>query len=86
MIATAVYVMCMLTSALCAGLLLAEYRRRGARLLLWSGVAFVGFSIGNALLFTDFVVLPDRDLSILRALTGSLSTSILLYGLVWDAD
>lgn len=86
MIASAVYVMCMLTCALCAALLLAAYRRRGARLLLWSGVAFVGFTIGNALLFTDFVVLPERDLSLLRALAGTVSTAILLYGLVWDSD
>jgi hypothetical protein len=86
MIAVAVYLLCMLTSAFCAALLLREFRRRGARLLLWSGAAFVGFTIGNALLFLDFVVLPEVDLSVIRAATGSTSIAVLLYGLVWDAD
>jgi hypothetical protein len=85
-IAVGVYVLCTMTSALCAALLLREYRRRGARLLLWSGASFVGFAISNALVFADFVMLPDVDLSSLRAVTACASVAILLYGLVWDAD
>jgi hypothetical protein len=86
MIAIAVYLLCVLTSAFCALLLLLEYRRRGARLLLWSGAAFVGFTAANALLFADFVILPDIDLSLFRAGAGSLAVGILLYGLVWDTE
>ena len=86
MIAVVVYLLCMLTSAFCAVLLLREYRRRRARLLLWSGAAFVGFTTSNAVLFADFVLLPQHDLSAWRALAGSVSVAILLFGLVWDAD
>lgn len=86
MIAAAVYVLCTATSALCAALLLNGYRRSGARLLLWSGASFVGFAVSNALVFADLVVLPDIDLSLLRAITAAASVAVLLYGLVWDAD
>jgi hypothetical protein len=86
MIAAAVYLLCVLTSAFCALLLLLEYRRRGARLLLWSGAAFVSFTAANALLFVDFVMLPEIDLSLFRSGAGSVSVAILLYGLVWDTD
>ena len=86
MIAVAVYFLCALTSGLCAVLLLREYHRRGARLLLWSGASFVGFAISNALVFADLVVWPHVDLSALRAVTSTLAVGILLYGLVWDAE
>ena len=83
--ATAVYLLCMLTSAFCAALLLREYRRTRARLLLWSSLSFVGWAVNNALVFADLVVFPGVDLSLVRALTALVSVSLLLYGLVWDA-
>jgi hypothetical protein len=83
--ATAVYVLCMLTSAFCAVLLLREYRRTGARLLLWSSLSFVGWATNNALVFTDMVVVPGADLSVIRALTALIAISLLLYGLIGDA-
>ena len=86
MIAVVVYFLCALTSALCAALLLREYRRRRARLLLWSGASFVGFALSNALVFADLVVWPHVDLSLLRAVTSTLAVGILLYGLVWDGE
>jgi hypothetical protein len=81
----AVYTLCMLTSALCAALLLREYRRSRARLVLWSSLSFVGWALNNALVFTDMVVFPSADLSLARALVGLTAISLLLYGLVWDA-
>ena len=83
--ATAVYLLCMLTSALCAALLLREYRRSRARLLLWSSLSFAGWAGNNALVFMDLVVVPGYDLSVLRAAVALLSISLLLYGLIWDA-
>lgn len=85
MMGTAVYLLCMLTSAFCAALLLREYRRTAARLLLWSSLSFLGWAVNNALVFTDLVVLPGTDLSVLRALVALVAVSLLLYGLIWDA-
>jgi cytochrome bd-type quinol oxidase subunit 2 len=86
MIAAVVYVLCTVASALCAMLLLRHHRRQRSRLLFWSGLSFAGFAVANALVFADFVVLPDVDLSLVRAATGLLSIAILLFGLVWEAD
>jgi Family of unknown function (DUF5985) len=85
--ATAVYVLCMLTSAFCAALLLREYRRSSARLLFWSSLSFVAWAINNALVFTDLVILagPEVDLSVPRALVALVAVGLLLYGLIWDA-
>jgi hypothetical protein len=83
--ATAVYLLCMLTSAFCATLLLREFRRSHARLLLWSSLSFIAWALNNALVFTDLVVLPDVDLSVVRALVELAAVGLLLYGLVWDA-
>jgi hypothetical protein len=84
--AVAVYLLCMLTSAFCAGLLLREYRRTAARLLLWSSLSFAAFAANNALVFTDLVLLPDAaDLSLLRAVAALIAVSLLLYGLIRDA-
>jgi hypothetical protein len=83
--AVAVYLLCMLTSAFCALLLLREYRRSRARLLLWSSLSFVGWAINNAMLFMDLVLFGNLvDLSLARAATALVAVSLLLYGLVWD--
>jgi hypothetical protein len=83
--AVSVYLLCMLTSAFCAVLLLREYRRTTARLLLWSSLSFVAWALNNALVFADMVVFPGNDLSLVRAVVALAAVSLLLYGLVWDA-
>jgi hypothetical protein len=84
--AAAVYVLCALTSLTCAILLLRAYQARGVRLLLWSGLAFVGFTLGNTMLVVDRVVVgPEVDLSIWRSLPVLAGLAVLIYGLVWDA-
>jgi len=85
-IAALVYFLCTAASAWCALLLLRQYRRQYSRLLFWSGLSFVGFAVTNALVFADFVVLPDVDLSLVRAAAGFVSIAILLFGLIWEAD
>lgn len=83
--AVAVYMLCMLASAFCALLLLREYRRSRARLLLWSSLSFVGWAANNALLFMDLVIFVNVvDLALARATTALVAVSLLLYGLVWD--
>lgn len=82
--AEVVYLLCALTSMGCAALLVRSYRTTRTSLLLWSSICFVGMAVNNALLFVDLVVVPTVDLSLLRALTGLLSVSALLVGLVWS--
>jgi hypothetical protein len=84
-VATSVYILCTITSAICAAQLLREYRRTSARLLLWSSLSFAGWALNNALVFMDLVVLPDVDLSVLRTAMSLIAVSLMLYGLVWDA-
>ncbi len=83
--APAVYLLCALTSLACALLLLRSYRQRGVRLLLYSGLAFVGFALGNAVLVVDVVMVPRVDLGLFRGLPVLLGLLVLIYGLVWDA-
>ena len=86
MIAQAVYLLCAVTSFVCAWLLLRGYRRSRTRLLLWSGISFVTLALNNALLFVDLVIVPDVDLSVVRALLSLIAVLILAVGLVWEGD
>lgn len=82
--AVLVYLLCALTSLACAALLLRGYARSRARLLLWSGLCFVGLSVNNALLVVDARTITD--LSVLRSLPAVIGVLLLVYGLVWEAD
>ena len=85
--ATIVYLLCALTSVLCAMLLLREYLKSRAELLLWSCLAFGGLAVSNSLVFADYVVWPDAvDLSVIRASVTLLAVSVLVTGLLWDAQ
>lgn len=81
-----VYSLCALTAAFCAFLLLQSYARSGYRLLVWSGLCFVGLTLNNVFLVLDKVVFPDVDLSVTRSAAALIAMCILLYGLVWDAE
>ncbi|MBA3554774.1 MAG: hypothetical protein H0W29_08475 [Gemmatimonadales bacterium] len=82
--AIAVYLLCVLTSVTCAVLLLRGYQQRGVKLLLWSGLAFVGFAVGNIMLVANSVTPATRDLSLFRSLPVLAGLVVLIYGLVWD--
>ena len=84
MMANLVYALCAITSLSCAALLLRGYVRSRARLLLWSGLCFVGLFINNALLVVDAHI--AFDLSVMRSLPAVFGIMLLLYGLVWDSD
>lgn len=83
--AESVYVLCALTSALCAILLWNGYRRSHTRLLFWSALCFAGLTVNNVLLFLDLVVITEVDLSIARSAAALAALLVLLYGLVWEA-
>ena len=82
-----VYILGTLTSLLCTVLLLRGYFQSRKKLLLWSGLCFVGLTTSNALLFIDLVLLPTSvDLYLLRLSTAAIAMLLLLYGLIWESD
>lgn len=81
--ANVVYALCAGTSLICAVLLLRGYARNGVRLLLWSGLCFVGFFLNNALLLVDVEIMAE-DLSVWRTMPALIGTGLLLYGLIWE--
>jgi hypothetical protein len=80
-----VYVLCALTSVLCAGLLLRSYRANRTRLLLWSTLCFVGLAINNILLFVDIVLVPDTSLQFFRTSSALIALALLTIGLIWES-
>jgi hypothetical protein len=83
---TAVYLLCLLTSSVCAGLLLRAYLRERSRLLLWVAASFVLLALNNLALVADMVVFPSVDLWIWRQLAAAAALGVLLYGFVWEMD
>jgi hypothetical protein len=81
-----VYILCALTSVLCAVLLLRASRRTPSRLLFWSGNGFIALALANVLLFVDLVMIPNYDLLLLRNIMTFCGVAMLLYGLIWEAE
>jgi hypothetical protein len=82
----AVYILCFLTSAACAWLLVRSYARSRARILMWSAACFVLLALNNFFVVIDLVVLPDADLTSLRNLSALAAVMTLLYGFIWELD
>lgn len=85
MLADAIYILCALTSILCAVLLIRGYRQSRVRLLFWSAWCFAGLALNNILLIVDERVLQDANLEIWRALPAVIGVALLVYGLVWES-
>jgi hypothetical protein len=85
MIQSAVNILGTVTVGLCAALLLLAYGRVRKRLLLWSGLCFVGLTVSNAMLFVDLVIVPDVNLYTVRLGIAAISLLLLLYGLVFES-
>lgn len=83
--AETVYVLCAVTSIVCAILLFRGYWASRARLLFWASLCFGGLALHNVLLFVDLILVPDVDLFYLRTVTALASMLVLLYGLVWES-
>ncbi len=67
-------------------LLLRAHHRTGTRLLLWSGLCFVGLAFNNAMLVVDLILVPAIDLSTWRLIPAVAGVAVLLYGLVWGSE
>jgi hypothetical protein len=81
-----VYLLGTLTCLLSAILLLRGFSRARKRLLLWSGVCFVGLTLSNFLVFLDLVIVPQVDLYRWRLGTAAVAMMFLLYGLIWESE
>ena len=80
------YLLALITCMACTALLLRDYLRTRARLLLWSTLCFVGLSINNALVFADLVLFPSSDLRVFRSVAALAGIACLLYGFIWEAE
>ena len=84
--AEAVYILCAVTSILCALLLLRGYRATRTRLLFWASLCFVFLAINNVVLYIDLVVLPPQiDLFWYRNMAAMAGMLVLVFGLVWES-
>lgn len=79
-----VYMLCALTSLVCAILLFRGYAANKFRLLFWSGIGFTGFTLNNILLFLDQEVIHTVDLSVMRTIPGAVGIIIMVYGLITE--
>jgi len=85
--ATAVYILCFLTSAVCGWLLVRSYLRTRTALLLWTAICFVLLAVNNFLVVVDLVFLPDViDLRPMRFAATLVALATLLYGFIWELD
>jgi hypothetical protein len=81
-----VYILCAITSVVCAALLLRASHRTPSHLLAWSGYSFICLALANILLFVDLIMVPNYDLLLLRNVVTFAGVAMLLYGLIWEAE
>jgi hypothetical protein len=83
---TLVYTLCFLTSSACFVLLARNYRRTGARLLLWSALCFLFLALNNFVVILDLLLLPDLDFRLARLVLAAAAVGVLLFGFIWDLE
>jgi hypothetical protein len=82
----AIYLLCLLTSAVCAWLLMRAWLRTRTTLLLWTAWCFVLLAVNNLLLVADLVILTDIDLAIPRQLATVAALGVLLVGFIRETE
>ncbi len=83
---TAVYVLCFLTSSVCAYLLGRSYTRTRARLLLWSALCFLFLALNNLMVVVDLLLVEGVSFALPRLALALGGICLLLYGLIWDRE
>jgi len=78
------YALGVLTSILCAVLLIRSYRANGTALLLWCSLCFIGLALNNVLLFADLFVVPQISLELWRSAVALVALLLMLIGLIWE--
>ena len=83
----AVYILCLITSVVCALLLARAYLRTRTTLLLWTALCFGLLAANNVLLVVDLVILPMTvNLTLLRHLVSLSAVGVLLFGFVRETE
>lgn len=85
LVPTLVYLLCFLTSSICALLLGRSYARTRSRLLLWSAICFCLLALANLLVVFD-MLLVESDLRPPRLWLSLAAVLVLLFGFIWDQD
>ena len=81
-----VYLLCLLTSSVCAWLLIRGYSHTRTRLLLWSATCFALLAANNLVVVIDILAVPSVDLRLLRLTFSLAAVAILLFGFIWDLE
>jgi hypothetical protein len=82
-----VFVLCLLTSAVCAWLLFRQNRRTPSGLLFWSALCFLGLTANNFLVVMDLVIFAeDISLILWRHAASLAAIGVLIYGFVWESN
>lgn len=82
-----VYTFCFITCAIGAGLLVRSWFKTRTRLILWLAISFVFLAVNNFFLFADTTLTPpEMDLSPYRVVTSLIAVSVLIFGLIWEAE
>lgn len=84
--APAVYLLCFLTSTICAVMLGRSFHRTHASLLFWSAVCFMLLALQNLVLVLDLIVLTTVDLAVPRGLLSLAAVATLLFGFIWNGE
>ncbi len=85
--ASLVYLLGTVVTLLCAILLLRAYHGVRMKLLLWSGLCFVGLTVSNAVLCIDLILLPETvNLYMWRLASAAGAMLLLIYGLVFESE
>lgn len=83
--ATAVFILCAVTSIVCAVLLARGYLQTRTRLLLWTSLCFIGLAVNNLILVADEVIFTQRDFQVARGASALAAVAVLLFGMIWDS-
>jgi hypothetical protein len=78
-------VLTLLTTVLCAVLLLRAYQNVRKRLLLWSALCFIGLAVANLLRIADLRIFLALDLYTYRLGATAIAMGLLLWGLIWES-
>ncbi len=81
-----VFLLCLLTSAVCAWLLYRQYQRTPSGLLFWSALCFLALTANNLFVVLDLIVFPNIEFLPYRHASSLIAIGVLLYGFIWESN